>query len=228
MVVEPAHQPVRRDHRQHVRRRDDQRHQLADAEQGPGQGRHDRPHLPRGRLRRERRGGQQGGRQGVRPGARRAQDQADRRRPHRSGHRAARRGGRLRPADHDTPADGLRGRCRRGVRVRCHLPRLQPLLQPRPAPQPGQGRARAAAARDHFDRAVLVHRARPVAGPQGLPGEVPGPAEDHVRDVRLRPGRDHGGHPGCGLQEQGADERLACSRRSRASRTSRPTGWCRH
>ena len=128
-------QPVRRDHRQHVRRRDDQRHPLADREQGPGQGRQDRPHLPRGRLRRERR------RRAAGPPPRSsAWNSSSTRSSPPTPTSPARSppcegdGRRLRPPDHHPRADRLGGRGRGGVRVRRHLPRLQPLVQRRAAP----------------------------------------------------------------------------------------------
>ncbi len=118
LVVAAAEQPVPGHHRCHLRHRGDRRHLLADARQGPGQGEHDRPHLPAGRLRRERRGRQPRGGQGVRPAARRADDQTNRQRPDRPDHGTARGRRHVRTAHHDAGPDGIRGRGGGGNRLR--------------------------------------------------------------------------------------------------------------
>ena len=77
----------RRDRRHDLRHRGDQRRRLPDEGEGGQEGRHDRPPVLRGRLRRERAGRLQAHRERGRADRRRAEDHADRPGHDRPGHR---------------------------------------------------------------------------------------------------------------------------------------------
>ncbi|CAA9353780.1 MAG: ABC transporter, substrate-binding protein (cluster 4, leucine/isoleucine/valine/benzoate), partial [uncultured Frankineae bacterium] len=189
--------------RRRLRRRDVQRPAVRPRQQADQGRRQARPHLLRGRVRRQRPRRLQGLRRQQRHDRRRAEDQADR-----PGHELADHelqvAGRQRDRAHRRPRpDRFRG-CRRG-RDRPRRPdhRQQPGLLAGPAQEPGGG-----AAQEAPDRQLAGQRLRhaPRAA-RGVPRQVPQGGPEPGRGLRHRDGRGHEADPRHRLRERRHDPR---------------------
>ena len=207
VLVEPdPQQPEHHDDRHDLRPGDRQRAGLP-AAAGADQGRrHDRPHLHRRRVRRQRparlevlRGAAQAQRQG-------SEDHLDGQRPHQHRHRLQGRRGEGDRAHHHAGAVGVGAGCRPGPRAERAGAGQQPDVRPRPARDPRRGRA-GQPLRRGVERAVLVRDAESDRDRLRVQVEVPEPARQRRPRRRLRRGAGLAGGAHQGVRQQGHEPR---------------------